>query len=112
MATIDDDLMMDAEDDAKAVAYIQSRLPQEVKEKFTDDDLYYFLDVISEYYVSSGIFDTEPDAEGYVDIDLDQVVNYVIKKAKKENYGEFEHDDILFIVQAEMDYGEQLEDEK
>ena len=86
--------------------YIRNYLPQEVKEKFTDDDLYYFLDVIYDYYANSGIFDAEPDEEGYVDIDLDEVVDYVIKKAKKEDMGVFEHDDVLFVVQGEMEYSE------
>ncbi len=97
---------MDAEDDARCVEYIRNYLPQEVKEKFTDDDLYYFLDVIYDYYANSGIFDAEPDEEGYVDIDLDEVVDYVIKKAKKEDMGVFEHDDVLFVVQGEMEYSE------
>jgi hypothetical protein len=38
-------------------------------------------------------------------------VDYVIQKAKKEQMGEYEHDDILFIVQAESDYSEQLDEE-
>ena len=101
-----DDILMDAEDDARCVEYIRNYLPQEVKEKFTDDDLYYFLDVIYDYYANSGIFDAEPDEEGYVDIDLDEVVDYVIKKAKKEDMGDFEHDDVLFVVQGEMGYSE------
>lgn len=101
-----DDILMDAEDDARCVEYIRNYLPQEVKEKFTDDDLYYFLDVIYDYYANSGIFDAEPDEEGYVDIDLDEVVDYVIKKAKKEDMGVFEHDDVLFVVQGEMEYSE------
>jgi preprotein translocase subunit SecA len=33
------------------------------------------------------------------------------KKAKKEDMGSYEHDDILFVVQAEMDYSEQQAEE-
>lgn len=108
MASFDDELLQDAEDDAKTVEFIQNNIPQEVKERLSEDDLYYILDVIYDYYATSGIFDAEPDKDGYVDIDLDKVVDYVIKKAKKENYANFEHDDVLFVVQAEMDYGEQF----
>jgi len=111
MASIDDDLMLDAVDDARAVAFIRNNLPQETKEKFTDEDLYYFLDVIYEYYADNGVFDQEPDAEGYIDIDLDKIVDHVIKKAKKDNIGDFEHDDVLFVVQSELDYSEQAEEE-
>ena len=96
-------------DDEKTVAYIKNYLPQELKEKFSDDEFYYFLDLIDEYYVNSGILEQNPDKDGYIDIDLDKIVEYIIKEAKKDGIGEYEHDEILFIVQAEMDYSESLE---
>ena len=33
-------------DDEKTIAYIRQRLPQELKEKFSDDEFYFFLDTI------------------------------------------------------------------
>ncbi len=111
MNNFEDELLKDAEDDARAVEYIYNYLPQELKEKFTEDELYYFLDVIIEYYTTSDIFDAEADSEGYVEIDLDKVVDYIIKKAKKEKIGEYEHDDILFVVQGELAYSESIEEE-
>ncbi len=111
MAAIDDEILMDAEEDAREIEFIRNYLPQELKEKFSDDELYYFLDVIIEYYTTSGVFDAQPDKDGYVDIDLDEVVKYVLKKAKKEKMGEYEHDDILFVVQGELEYSESLEEE-
>ena len=76
-------------------------MPQELKEKFSEDELYYFLDLIDEYYSESGILDVQPDADGYVDIDLEQVVEFIVKEAKKD-------EDILFVVQGEMEYGNSL----
>ncbi len=110
-SNIDDELLKDAEDDARAVEFIHSYLPQELKDKFTEDELYYFLDVIFDYYASNDIFSAEPDKEGFVEIDLDEVVDYIIKKAKKEGIGEYEHDEILFVVQAEMEYSENYTEE-
>ncbi|MBQ7553393.1 MAG: hypothetical protein IJT46_03415 [Bacteroidaceae bacterium] len=104
-----DEFMADDLDDEKTIEFIKGYLPQDLKGKFTDDELYYFLDVIDEYYANSGILDEEPDADGFVEIDLDKVVDYVIKEAKKDQIGEFEHDDILFVVQGEMEYTETLE---
>ena len=40
MSSLDEELLMDAEEDARIVAHIQQVLPQELKEKFTEDDLY------------------------------------------------------------------------
>lgn len=106
MSKIDDELLKDAEDDARAVEYIYNYLPQDLKEKFSEEELYYFLDVIIDYYATSDIFNAEADDEGYIEIDLDEVVDYIIKKAKKEGMGDYEHDDLLFVVQGELAYSE------
>lgn len=106
MSAIDDELMQGAAEDAAEIEYIRNYLPQELKEKYSDDDLYYILDVIIEYYTQNGVFDAAPDDEGYLEIDLDKAVNYIVKKAKKEQMGEYDPDDILLIVQADFDYNE------
>ena len=104
-----DEFLADDLDDEKTIEFIKGYLPQDLKEKFSDDELYYFLDVIDDYYANSGILDAKPDDEGFIDIDLDKVVDYVIKEAKKDEIGEFEHDDILFVVQGEMEYADSLD---
>jgi hypothetical protein len=106
MSAIDDELMQGAAEDAAEIEYIRNYLPQELKEKYSDDDLYYILDVIIEYYTQNGVFDAAPDDEGYLEIDLDKAANYIVKKAKKEQMGEYDPDDILLIVQADFDYNE------
>ena len=83
-------------------------MPQELKEKFSDDEFYYFLDLIDEYYSESGILDAQPDEEGYVDIDLDKVVDYIVTESKKDEMGEYDPEEILFVVQGEMEYGNSL----
>ena len=81
--------MQDAEEDARIVEYIKNYLPSELKETFSDNELYYFLDVIVDYYANSGVLDAEPDKDGFVDIDLDKVVDYVVEQAKKDKVGDF-----------------------
>ena len=87
MSSLDEELLMDAEEDARIVAHIQQVLPQELKEKFTEDDLYYFLDVLSEYYVHSGALDAQADDEGYVEIDEEKAAAYLEKTARKDKVG-------------------------
>jgi len=102
------DELFDNGDDEKCVEYIKNYLPQELKERFSDDQLYYFLDVIDDYYVDSGVLDAKPDKDGCVSIDLDTVADYVVKESKKDKIGDFSHDEIFFIVQGEMEYGNSL----
>lgn len=102
--------MIDTEDldDIKCVEFIKKFLPQDLKDHFSDDELYYFLDLIDEYYVESGVLDSEPDEEGYVSIDLEKISEYIVKEAKKNNIGTFSVDDMFWVVQGEMEYGNSL----
>jgi hypothetical protein len=105
---LEDDFLLEDEDDAKTVAFIQNYLPQDLKDKFTEDDLYYILDLIVEYYTTSGCLDAEPDAEGYIDIDQDEIVAYIVKEAKRDEMGPYDPEDVLFVVQGEMEYGNSI----
>ena len=91
-------------DDEKTIEYIRQRLPQELKEKFSDDEFYYFLDTIYDYYDKSGIFESQGDADGYIEIDIDAIAKYVAKEAKKDNIGEYDPEELFFIVEGELAY--------
>ena len=103
--------MKDDIDDEKTIEFIKNYLPQDLKEKFSDDEFYYFLDLIDEYYVESGILDAQPDADGCVEIDLEKIVDYIVKEAKKDDMGNYDPEEILFVVQGEMEYTESLMNE-
>ena len=82
--------------------------PQELKEKYSDDTLYYILDVINDYFTTSGVLEQEPDADGCINIDNDALVEYIIKEAKRDKIGSFPADEIILIVEAEADYVDSL----
>lgn len=105
---LEEDFFMADADDEKTVEFIKNYLPQELKEKFVDDELYYFIDLIDEYYAESGVLDANPDADGYVVIDLEAIVDYIVKEAKSDGQGEYDPEEILFVVQGEMEYGNSL----
>lgn len=106
MASLDDELLQDAENDARAVAFIKQQLPQELKEKFSEDQLYYFLDLIADYYATSGVLDATPDKDGYVDIDIEKMATKLSNQAAKEKMGVFTPEEISFVIEAEMDFAE------
>lgn len=107
-----DDFMAEAEDDLKTIQFIRTHLPQELQEKFSDDELYYFIDVIAEYYSQDGILDGEQDEDGCVEINLQDVANFVADKAKMEKFGNYSADDLYFVVEQELEYVESLEDDE
>lgn len=100
----DEELRLDAEEDAREVQFIKNALPSELKDRFSTDDIYYLMDAIVEYYYDNGVFDSD---EEEVVIDLQAVAEHITKKAKKENAGDFAADEVFFVVQADLDYQEQ-----
>jgi len=63
-------------------------------------------------YSESGILDVEPDEEGCVEVDLGQIVDYIIKEAHKDEMGDYDPEEILFVVQGELEYTESLDDDE
>lgn len=104
MSSFEEELRLDEEENRREVAFIRERLPQELKSTFSDDNLYYFLDAIVDYYYDSGILESTDDE---VDIDLQQVANAVTEQAQRDKIGTFNPEDVYYIVEADMDFQEQ-----
>ena len=88
-------------DDEKTIAFIRERLPQDLKEKYSEDEFYFFLDTIYDYYEKSGILDNDSE---YVDIDINESANFIAKEAKKCDIGDFDPEELYFIVEGELAY--------
>ena len=88
-------------DDEKTIAFIKERLPQDLKEKYSEDEFYFFLDTIYDYYQKSGILDNDSE---YVDIDINEIANFIAKEAKKCDIGDFDPEELYFIVEGELAY--------
>ena len=54
MSTNNDELLYDEDDSVK---FIQNYLPQELKGKFSNDDINYIVDLIYDFYESNGMLD-------------------------------------------------------
>ena len=105
MASIEEEIRLDEEENRRELAYIRTQLPTDIKKFYSDKDILYMMDLIVDYYYSSGILET--DAEE-VDIDLEAIAEYVCKRAKEEGFcSSFNPEDVFFIVQADLDFQEQ-----
>ncbi len=100
------DMIQYDEDDA--VKFIQNYLPQEIKGKYSNDDINYIIDIIYDFYEEKGFMDDNTDEEAVVDIDEDEMIEYVLKYTKKDKINNFEPEDISFIIQGEMAYCESI----
>lgn len=103
----DKDLIQYDEDDA--VKYIQNYLPQEIKGKYTNDEINYIIDIVYEFYDEKGFMDENTTDENLmVNIDEDEIIAYVLKNTKKDKINDFQSEDIAFIIQGELAYCESI----
>ena len=100
------DMIQYDEDDA--VKFIQNYLPQDIKGKYSGDDINYIIDIIYDFYDEKGFMDESADGETVVDIDEDEMVAYVLKYTQKDKITNFEPEDISFIIQGEIAYCESI----
>lgn len=107
MSSIDNEIILGAEEDARELAFIRNYIGQDNNELFGDDDIYYCIDVVLEYLEK---LSAKADADGYIDLDVEEIAKHIEKKAKKEGMGPYDHDALILLVDAELDYNEQGEE--
>ena len=108
MSCIDDEILKGAESDAEEVQFIKNYMGSECGDNFTEDDLYYCLDVMFEYFEKANNL---ADADGFIEIDTEDVAKFIQKKAKKEGMGPYTIEALSLLVDAELEYNETLGDE-
>lgn len=97
-------------DEDDAVKFIQNYIPQEMKGKFSDDEINYVIDIIYEYYEDKGLLDESSSSdEEVVDIDENELIGFVLKNTQKDKLKEFSAEEITFIIQGELAYCESLD---
>ena len=105
---MEDEEMLFAEEDRQTVEFIKTYLPQEVKERFSDDDIYYFLDAFAEYCEGQGLSESDDEES---EIDIEQAAAFMVNLARKEKIGSFEAEDVRWIVDGQLEYWDTLDAE-
>lgn len=99
-----------AYDEDMAVSFIRSFLPDEIKDKYADDDILLVIDTIWDYYEAKGLT-TLPanDEEDEEQVDIDDMAKYVAKEIKKDGMLTMDYADIKLLIQGELAYEETLD---
>ena len=74
MASLEEELRLDEEENLRELAFIREQLPSELKDRYSDDDILFIMDAVVDYYFTSGILESNDDE---VDIDMDVVADVV-----------------------------------
>ena len=105
MASLDEEIRLDEEENKRELAFIRTQLPTDLKKYYSDKDILYMMDFIVDYYYTSGILESSDEE---IDIDMEAVAEHVCKRAKEEGFSSsFNPEEVFFIVQADLDFQEQ-----
>lgn len=86
-------------DEDLAVEFIHNYIPQDLKEKFTEDILYYILDLICEFYEKNDYLN-----EDDVEKEENELISFIVQQSEKDAIGNFLPDEILLVLRAEEAY--------
>ena len=104
MAGIDEELLQDQEENKREIAFLREQLPSDLKEQYSDQQLVWMLDTIATYFYESGILESNDDE---IDIDIDEVSEYLCKQAVAEGLTKLDADEVRFVVEADLDFQEE-----
>lgn len=94
-------------DENEAIKFINNYLPQDIKGKYTDDDILIVIDTIFDYYESKGFFDIDGD-DAEEDLQVHDLIGYVKNQLLRDRDNSIDMDDVMPLVLGELEYEESL----
>ena len=91
-------------DDEIAVKFMLNFLPQDLKDRFPEDTLYYILDIICEFYEKQDWLDNEDEEK-----EEQELIRFIISQSEKDGIGQFGEEEIRLVLAAESAYGDTLD---
>lgn len=100
---------MNTYDEDDAVKFIRAFLPEEIRPKYTDDEILLVIDTIWDYYESKGLTSLNNIETEDEELDVKALTEYVERELKKDDEIIMDHADLPFIIKGELEYEESLE---
>ena len=94
-------------DEDIAVDFIHNYLPQDLKEFFSKDTLYYILDLICEFYEKNDYLYNDDEEK-----EEKELITFIIQQAQNDSIGNFLPDDVLIVLRGEEAYMDTLDIEE
>lgn len=100
----DDDIIYD---DENAVKFIRKTLVDSVSKRVSDDDIYYIIDLIYDFYESKGFMD-EDSNDDEIEFADDELIDYALSNARKDGFEKLTEEEISAIIEGELAYCESI----
>lgn len=78
----------------------RAALPEDLRKKYTDDDLTIIYDIVWDYYDDKGL--TDIDADDDTDLNVEDLIDHVKKMLQKDKGNTIDLNDVEALVNAEM----------
>ncbi len=98
-------------DEDDSLRFIRENLPEEMQDEFSDDEINYIVDLIYDFYEEKGYLDENDDDDSEVEINEDELLEYIGRNARKnkEILGrDYTNEQIEAIVAGELAYCDTL----
>ena len=86
-------------DDDVSVEFIHNYLPQDLKEKFPEDTIYYILDLICEFYERNDYLNEDDEEK-----EEKELIAFIVQQAQRDAIGSFFPEDVLMVLRGEEAY--------
>ncbi len=96
-------------DEDQAIKFIRATLPEDVSQRWTDDEILYVIDVIWEWYEKNGYTSVDAGVTEEEEMDISALTAYVAKEMKKAKEDVMDPKDIDLIVRGEIQYEESID---
>ena len=94
-------------DDSDAIQNIRKKLPKELLESITDEEIEEVIDCIHDFFLENGFLEEESD-EKMVKFNEDELFEYVLQMLTKDTKEKISNDHIKLMINAELDYSDFL----
>jgi len=88
---------------------MRAALPEQLRNKYSDDDLTIIYDIVWDYYEDKGLLDINMDDDDD-DLDIDDLVAHTRKMLKKDKGNTIDTNDAEALVMAEISAEDALYD--
>ncbi len=96
-------------DENDAIKYIRNIAPEEIANKYDDDELLNLIDIIYDYYEANGLLELDLDDDDD-ELDVDDLCSYVARMLRKDKGATLSVEDAPAFVQAYLEYENSLDE--
>ena len=91
-------------DENEAIKFIRDYMPQDIAQRYSDDEILNILDMIWDYYEDNGYLEIPDDEAGDAAPDVADMIKYINKMLAKDKLAVVDTDDVHYIVEGELAY--------